>query len=317
MNNLAEQKNETQLRNSHSVDAVVEQLSSVVIGKTQQIKLATACLLARGHLLIEDVPGVGKTTLAQTIAATLGLPWKRIQFTSDLLPADIVGVSIFDSALNTFEFKPGPVFTSILLADEINRSPPKAQSALLQAMEEREVSVDGTSHQLPESFFVIATQNAADQLGAYPLPESQLDRFLVGIELGYPDTQSERELLAGGDRRERIQNLPALATEESLRSWRNAAAAQPVSDALLDYVQALLAESRHSGPEFGSTGLSPRAGLSLLNIARAWSFMHAHTGVLPEDVQAVFAAVAGHRLTGSVRAGAAASAAILERVPVQ
>jgi len=179
-----------------TVDAVIEQLSSVVIGKTPQIKLATACLIARGHLLIEDVPGVGKTTLAQTIGATLGLPWKRIQFTSDLLPADVVGVSIFNSSSNSFEFKPGPVFTSVLLADEINRSPPKSQSALLQAMEERKVSVDGVSHTLPESFFVIATQNAADQLGAYPLPESQLDRFLVGIELGYPDAASERELTA-------------------------------------------------------------------------------------------------------------------------
>lgn len=299
-----------------SVAAAIKQLSAIVLGKDTQIKLAIACLIARGHLLIEDVPGVGKTTLAQAIGATLGLPWKRIQFTSDLLPADIVGVSIYDTTTKSFDFKPGPIFTSILLADEINRSPPKAQSALLQAMEEREVSVDGVSHALARSFFVIATQNSADQLGAYPLPESQLDRFLAGIELGYPDPAAERELLATGDRRHHVSDLSPLANEQQLKFWSEAADAQPVSDALLDYVQALIAETRRCGTENGSHGLSPRAGLSLLNIAKAWSFMHGQPGVLPEDVQAVFASVAGHRLTGSVKAGRTLCAEILEHVPV-
>lgn len=299
-----------------SIDNVLDQLAEIVIGKNHQIQLAIACMVARGHLLIEDIPGVGKTTLAQALGATLGLPWKRIQFTSDLLPADIVGVSIFNTNSQSFEFKPGPVFTSVLLADEINRAPPKAQSALLQAMEERHVSVDGVDHSLPDSFFVIATQNAADQLGAYPLPESQLDRFLVGIELGYPDPASERELLKGGDRRASIAELAAVADEKSLQSWSSAAMSVTVSDSLLDYVQALLAETRHAGNEFGSPGLSPRAGLSLLSLARAWALIHRQDKVLPEDIQAVFPAVAGHRLTGSVQAGKAVSATILERVPV-
>ena len=299
-----------------SLEAVVEQVSSVLIGKPQQVKLAVACMLARGHLLIEDVPGVGKTTLAQAMGSTLGLPWKRIQFTSDLLPADIVGVSIFNTTTQSFEFKPGPVFTSVLLADEINRAPPKAQSAQLQAMEERTVSVDGVNHPLSDAFFVIATQNSADQLGAYPLPESQLDRFLVGIELGYPDQASERELLRSGDKRAGLTELAAIADENAMQGWINAAAQLPVSDTLLDYAQALLAETR-AGIDHDSPGLSPRAGLSLLALARAWALLHGNQQVLPEDVQAVFPAVAGHRLTGSVKKGKAVCAAILDRVPVR
>ena len=290
---------------------VLARLERVLLGKREQVTLALACLLARGHLLIEDVPGVGKTTLAQALGATLGLPWTRVQFTSDLLPADIVGVSVFDAASSRFEFRHGPVFTSVLLADEINRAPPKAQSALLEAMEERQVSVDGTTYPLEEDFFVIATQNPADQLGAYPLPESQLDRFLVGIEIGYPDPATERELLEHGDRRAGIAELEPVAGPADLHAWMGEVERVHVAAPVLDYVQALLAATREGG-----TGLSPRAGLALVRLARAFARLDGRDHALPDDVRDVFPALAGHRLTGRVGAGRAVAREVLDRVPM-
>lgn len=288
---------------------VLAQLERILLGKREQTTLAFACLLARGHLLIEDVPGVGKTTLAHALGATLGLPWTRVQFTSDLLPADVVGVSIFNANKQCFEFKPGPVFTSILLADEINRAPPKAQSALLEAMEERQVSVDGTTHELSDDFFVIATQNPADQLGAYPLPESQLDRFLVGIEIGYPSAEAERTLLEQGDTRSMASDLTAKLSSRELKQWISQCEAIHVSAPVLDYIQALLMASRIEG-----NGLSPRAGLSLVRLCKAFAFINARDHALPDDVRNVFPALAGHRLTGRVSSGYHRAREILEQV---
>jgi MoxR-like ATPase len=298
--------------------AVVAQLNRIVIGKDEAMRLALACLLARGHLLIEDIPGVGKSTLAQALAATLGLRAARVQFTSDLLPADILGVSIFDAQAQAFRFHAGPVFNSLLLADEINRAPPKTQSALLEAMEERQVSMDGATRALPDPFFVIATQNPVEQIGAYPLPESQLDRFLMAVELGYPDAAAERDLLAGGDRRSQVPSLPALADPPTLLEWQREAAAVHVAPALLDYVQALLAATRgNTGGETDAgarRGLSPRAGLMLLAAARAWALLCGRSMALPEDLQAVFPSVAGHRLASGARAGALQARALLRTV---
>jgi len=291
------------------LDNVQAQLDSILMGKREQTTLALACLLARGHLLIEDVPGVGKTTLAHALGATLGLDWTRVQFTSDLLPADVVGVSIFNSTEHRFEFKPGPVFTAILLADEINRAPPKAQSALLEAMEERQVTVDGITHALDEEFFVIATQNPTDQLGAFPLPESQLDRFLVGIEIGYPNAATERALLEQGDRRTQVGQLSALLSARELLRWRTDCESVHLSASMLDYIQALLSATRSGG-----TGLSPRAGLSLVRLCRAYAFIQRRDHVLPDDVRAVFPALAGHRLTGHVKSGQQKANDILEQV---
>ena len=300
--------------------AVLQQLGRIVVGKDEPLKLALACMLARGHLLIEDIPGVGKSTLAQALAATLGLKYSRIQFTSDLLPADVLGVSIFDERAQSFRFHAGPIFNSVVLADEINRAPPKTQSALLEAMEERQVSQDGQTRKLPDPFFVIATQNPVEQIGAYPLPESQLDRFLMAIELGYPDPAAERELLVSGDRRIRIADTPPAADSATLADWQREASEIHVAPALLDYVQALLAASRgHSasaGDNGGRHGLSPRAGLMLLAAARAWALIAGRPMVLPEDVQAVFPAVAGHRLAGGTRAGAVQAQALVRTVPL-
>jgi len=303
--------------------AVLAQLDGVVVGKQEPLKLAVACLLARGHLLIEDIPGVGKSTLAQALAVTLGLKYTRVQFTSDLLPADVLGVSIFDAEAQAFRFHPGPIFQSVVLADEINRAPPKTQSALLEAMEERQVSQDGVTRKLPEPFFVIATQNPVEQIGAYPLPESQLDRFLMSVELGYPDVAAERELLAGGDRRAQIPTLPALADPPTLLDWQREAAGVHVAPALLDYVQALLAATRGNlGGNGGASdagmrrGLSPRAGLLLVAAARAWALLAGRPMVVPEDVQAVFPSVAGHRLAGGARAGALQAKALLRAIAV-
>ena len=301
--------------------AVVDTLGSIVVGKQTPLKLALACLLARGHLLIEDIPGVGKSTLAQALAATLGLQYARVQFTSDLLPADVLGVSIFDPSTHAFRFHSGPIFHSIVLADEINRAPPKTQSALLEAMEERQVSIDGNTRPLPEPFFVIATQNPAEQIGAYPLPESQLDRFLMTIELGYPEPAAERDLLLSGDRRVRIAELAPCADAATLIAWQREAAAVHVAPALLDYVQALLAASRGAGASSGipagaHRGLSPRAGLLLVAASRAWALVAGRPMVLPEDVQAVFPAIAGHRLAGSARAGGPQAKALLRAVPL-
>ncbi len=308
---------------AHRLAVVLQQLAQIVVGKGAPLKLALACLLARGHLLIEDIPGVGKSTLAQALATTLGLKYARIQFTSDLLPADVLGVSIFDERAQAFRFHAGPIFHSVVLADEINRAPPKTQSALLEAMEERQVSMDGETRLLPEPFFVIATQNPAEQIGAYPLPESQLDRFLLAIELGYPDALSERELLAGGDRRAKLADVIPQADAATLTEWQREATAIHVAPALLDYLQALLAASRGhlAGPGAGSSGeagarrgLSPRAGLMLLAAARAWALLEGRAMVVPEDVQAVFSAVAGHRLAGGVRTGALQAQALIRAV---
>ena len=291
------------------LSGVVAQLETILLGKRRQIELSVACLIANGHLLIEDVPGVGKTTLAQGLSATLGLPWNRLQFTSDLLPADVIGVSVFNTSTHDFEFKKGPVFTSVLLADEINRAPPKAQSALLEAMEERQISLDGETYPLADEFFVIATQNPTDQLGAYPLPESQLDRFLVSLALGYPDSDEERTLLQTGDRRQSIQSLEPVAGPIQIKHWSESAAKLHVSDAVIDYIQALLNASRQ-----GDNGLSPRAGLSLVRLCKAFAYLQGRNHVTADDVQHVFPALAGHRLTGQVRSGVVAAQALLDSV---
>jgi MoxR-like ATPase len=298
--------------------AVLAQLDRVLVGKQDPLKLAFACLLARGHLLIEDIPGVGKSTLAQALATTLGLKYARVQFTSDLLPADVLGVSIFDTETRSFRFHPGPIFHSVVLADEINRAPPKTQSALMEAMEERQVSQDGETRKLSDPFFVIATQNPVEQIGAYPLPESQLDRFLMAIEIGYPDPSAERELLVSGDRRAQVPTLPPLADPPTLLEWQREVTNVHVAPALLDYVQALLAATRGNvgtGADAGARrGLSPRAGLLLLAAARAWAMLAGRPMVLPEDVQAVFPSVAGHRLAGGARAGVLQAQALLRAV---
>ena len=277
-----------------SINAVLSAAGQVILGKETQLRLALACLLARGHLLIEDLPGVGKTTLAHTLARLLGLQFSRIQFTSDLLPADIIGISIFDRERSDFRFLPGPLFAQVLLADEINRATPKTQSALLEAMEEGQVSSDGKTHTLPRPFFVIATQNPANQTGVFPLPESQLDRFLMRLELGYPDRQAERALLESGGRREQLPELSACFAPEQLASLQAEATAVHASPALLDYVQGLI-EATRNRPQF-IHGLSPRAALGLLAAARAHAFIAGRAMVLPEDVQAVLPGVACHRL---------------------
>src|SRR5512132_651010 len=278
-------------------EAVVAAAGQVILGKERQIRLAMACILARGHLLIEDVPGVGKTTLSHALARLLGLEYQRIQFTSDLLPADIIGVSIFDREKSVFRFHPGPIFAHIILADEINRASPKAQSALLEAMEEHQVTAEGEARLLPEPFFVIATQNPMHQVGTFPLPESQLDRFLMRISLGYPDAKAERELLRGAERRDMITHLQPARTAAQLAELQKAVPAMQVSDALLDYVQQLIQHTRTS-PKF-TQGLSPRAGVALLRAAQAWAMMEGRRQVLPEDVQAILPAVVGHRLHGN------------------
>ncbi len=271
-----------------------EALGRIILDKDEQIALALACLLARGHLLIEDLPGLGKTMLAQALARTLGLSYSRIQFTSDLLPADIVGVSVFRQESGEFEFQSGPVFSQLILADEVNRATPKAQSALLEGMEERQVSVDGHTRPLPQPFFVVATQNPADQIGTFPLPESQLDRFLMRIELGYPNEENERELITGEDRREMLQDIEPATTPERLLALQAKATSVHMSNALVDYIQALVRQTRKS-PDI-EIGLSTRGAQALAAAARAHAFVARHAGVYPDDVQAVFAAVAGHRL---------------------
>ena len=273
---------------------VLARAGEIILGKDRQIKMAMCCILARGHLLIEDVPGVGKTTLSHVIASLLGLQYQRIQFTSDLLPADVVGVSIFDRDSSTFRFHPGPIFSQVILADEINRASPKAQSALLEAMEEHQVTADGETMKLPEPFFVIATQNPSHQIGTFPLPESQLDRFLMRIKLGYPDKTAERALLKGEDRREMIARITTAMSVEELTTLQRDVTRIFVSDALVDYVQALILHTRDSA--HFEMGLSPRAGVALLRAAQSWALMCGRNQVLPEDVQAVAPAVVGHRL---------------------
>ena len=271
-----------------------QSLGSIILGKDQEISMALACLLARGHLLIEDLPGLGKTMLAQALARVLGLSYQRIQFTSDLLPADVVGVSVFRQQLGEFEFQPGPVFAQLVLADEVNRATPKAQSALLEAMEEQQVSVDGRTHALPQPFFVVATQNPSDQIGTFPLPESQLDRFLMRLELGYPNEENERVLLTGTDRLKLLAGIAPSMSPGLLEQLQEEVQRVHMSEALVDYIQALVRYTRES-PEI-ETGLSPRGALALVAAARAHALIEHHPGVFPDDVQAVFPAVAGHRL---------------------
>lgn len=273
---------------------VIEQANQILLGKERALRLALSCLLARGHLLIEDLPGVGKTTLAHLLAHLLGLQYQRIQFTSDLLPADILGVSIFDRERSVFRFHPGPIFSQLILADEINRATPKTQSALLEAMEEQQVTVDGETRALPEAFFVIATQNPLHQVGTFALPESQLDRFLMRIYLGYPDAAAERELLGGKDRRALVTAFEPVLDVASLRVIQREVEEVHAAPILIGYVQSLLEFSRRTA-EF-EHGLSPRAGIALLRSAKAWALLHGHDQVLPEDVQAVLGPVVGHRL---------------------
>ncbi|HEY4541298.1 MAG TPA: MoxR family ATPase [Noviherbaspirillum sp.] len=276
------------------VHQAARQVGEVVVGKEAQIRQSLVCLLAGGHLLIEDVPGVGKTTLAHALAISLGLKFNRLQFTSDLLPADVIGISIFDREKNGFVFHPGPVFTQVLLADEINRATPKTQSALLEVMEERQVTAEGVTRALPQPYFVIATQNPAHQIGTFQLPESQLDRFLMCISLGYPDAAAERALLMGEDRRAMLRELPTAMQPEELVQAQAALKDIHVSAALVDYVQALTQASRANGTF--ADGLSPRAAIALLQAARAWAALEGRNHVIPEDVQAVLVPVAAHRL---------------------
>lgn len=291
--------------NAHQplIASLLQQLTTVVVGKNDVVRQALTCLLAGGHLLIEDVPGVGKTTLAQALARTLGLRFARVQFTADLMPSDLTGASVWDRQEGRFTFHPGPLFTEVLLADEINRASPKTQSALLEAMEERQVSVDGATHRLPQPFFVIATQNPFEQSGTQALPESQLDRFLMRLSLGFPDPEAERALLRGEDRSALLQRLPALADAATLLALQHAAAAVRVAEPLLDTLQALLDATRHGGRFVH--GLSPRAGLALLRAARAHAFVHGRDYVAPDDLHAVLVPVAAHRLVSTTGAQAA------------
>jgi MoxR-like ATPase len=276
------------------LEQLIAAASQVILGKESQVRLALACLIARGHLLIEDVPGVGKTTLAHVLAKTLGLHFSRIQFTSDMLPADILGVSVYERDGGTFKFHPGPIFAQVILADEVNRATPKTQSALLEAMEEQQVTMETETRKLPEPFFVIATQNPSEQVGTFPLPESQLDRFLMRIELGYPDRDAERMLLAGTDRRDLLANLEPCLSPADLVELQAEAQQVHVAPALLDYVQAIVEYTRRS-PDYVA-GLSPRAALALVHAARAWALLEGRDRVIPEDVQAIVPGVATHRL---------------------
>ena len=288
-------------RSSHhhyqQLDQIIETISKVLLGKEHQVRLAMTCLLARGHLLIEDLPGMGKTLLAHTLAQVLGLNFNRLQFTSDLLPSDVVGVSIFDKSTASFRFMPGPIFTEVLLADEINRATPKSQSALLEAMEEHQVTVDSETMSLPEPFFVIATQNPASQMGTYPLPESQLDRFFMRIHIGYPEPEAERLLLERGDQRNVLKTIKPLLSTQELVKLQNEVEQVRASTSLIDYVQRLIQFSRNQN-EF-AYGLSPRGAWALVNSARAWAMLQHRDHVIPEDIQAVLPSIVEHRLRAS------------------
>ncbi|NOR20452.1 MAG: AAA domain-containing protein [Xanthomonadales bacterium] len=273
----------------------VKTVNQIILGKEQQVKLAFSCLLARGHLLIEDLPGVGKTTLAHALATVIGVRYQRIQFTSDLLPADILGVSIYRRDQEKFEFHPGPIFAELVLADEINRATPKSQSALLEAMAEGQVTIEGVTHALPKPFFVIATQNPLDLVGTFPLPDSQLDRFLLSISLGFPEPEVERELLIARDRSLMLQDTAAVISPDDVLQLNRACQRVHVSDALLDYVQALLAATRIS--RWFETGLSPRAGIALLQCCKAYAFLDGRDFAIPEDVKAIFPGLARHRIS--------------------
>lgn len=293
-----------------------QQVNSLLLGKSHEVRLAFVALLSGGHLLIEDLPGLGKTTLAHALASSLGLGFQRVQFTSDLLPADVLGVSVYDAQAHRFQFHPGPVFTQVLLADEINRAPPRTQSALLESMAEHQVTIDGATHALPAPFFVIATQNPVDLSGTFPLPDSQLDRFLLRLTLGYPNAESERALLSGSDRRDLIAQAEPCLSDQDVLQLRHAVEQVHASEALIHYVQALLARSRqYAGVR---VGLSPRAGIALLRAAKAYALLLGRSHVLPEDIQALFEAVAGHRLVAEAESvsGPALAKKILHSVPV-
>ncbi len=298
------------------LDKAVKQADEIILGKELVLRLALACLIARGHLLIEDMPGVGKTTLAHVLATVLGLKFNRVQFTSDLLPSDILGVSVYERDSGHFKFHPGPIFAQVILADEVNRATPKTQSALLEAMEEHQVTIEGETRKLPEPFFIIATQNPGHLVGTFPLPESQLDRFMMRLEIGYPGAHAERALLKGRDRRELIAEIKPVLGAALLLEIQARVPHVHVADALLDYVQALLEFSR-SSPKYLS-GLSPRAGLAVLRSAQAWAFMAGRNAVLPEDVQAVLPSVVNHRLRGAgkQRATQAAATQLLNAVAI-
>ncbi|MFC4260406.1 AAA family ATPase [Marinobacter lacisalsi] len=297
------------------IDAAITELNHIVLGKEPQIRLALCGLLAQGHLLIEDIPGMGKTTLSHALAKVMGLSYQRIQFTNDLLPADVLGFSMYDREAGSLIFHQGPIFAQVVLADEINRASPRTQSALLEAMEERQVSIEGETRPLPLPFFVIATQNPAEQGGTYPLPESQLDRFLMRLRLGYPDPKAERELLEGEDRRRMTERLRTMFHTEDLKTLQEGVARVSVSPALLDYVQNLLEESRRMPGLL--YGLSPRAGLGLVRASRAWALMEGRHHVLPDDVQTVFPAIAAHRLEqGDSGKGEQRVRQLLDQVPV-
>jgi len=299
------------------ITQLVDQVSTIIVGKHEQVMLSVICLLAGGHLLIEDVPGVGKTTLSQALARCLGLSYSRIQFTADLLPSDLIGVSVYERQREAFVFHPGPVFAQVLLADEINRAGPRTQSALLEAMEERQVSVEGETRPLPSPFFVIATQNPSEQLGTHPLPESQLDRFAMRLSLGYPDPAAERALLMGEDRRQALQHLQPLLSPAEWGAWQAKVNEVHVAAALLDYLQALLTASRDG--RWFAQGLSPRAGLSLLKLARARALFLGRGHVSPEDIQTLWVPAVAHRLVPLAQSGRSAAAqarALLEATQV-
>jgi MoxR-like ATPase len=294
-----------------AVDHIVASVGKVLLGKQQQIKLSLACLFAQGHLLIEDLPGMGKTTMAHALAKVLGLSFSRIQFTSDLLPADILGISVYDRNKSQFDFHPGPIFNQLLLADEINRTTPKTQSALLEAMAEGQVTIEGETRELPKPFFVIATQNPSTQAGTFPLPESQLDRFLMRIELGYPDPASEREMLQGADPRTQLAGVSTVISSQQLMKIQQQVLQIKVSDSLVDYLQRLVQFTRTD--DSFQCGLSPRGALAMLQCARAWALIQGRKYVIPEDIQAVMPGVAGHRLRGSVEQSAQSGEALVQR----
>ncbi|WP_456407832.1 AAA family ATPase [Thiolapillus sp.] len=300
------------LRDDPALQTLFNQANNIILGKPQALRLAMTCLLSQGHLLIEDLPGMGKTTLAHLLATLMGLDYQRIQFTSDLLPADVIGVSVYERRSEQFHFHQGPIFAQLILADEINRATPKTQSALLEAMEERQITAEGKTRPLPQPFFVIATQNPAHQVGTFPLPESQLDRFLMRLSLGYPDSATERLLLQGQGGRQMLERLQPVTGPADLARWQRASQAVFAADALLDYVQLLIEHSRNL---CDTAGLSPRAGLGLLQAARSWAWLEGREKVLPEDVQAVWPAIAGHRL-GQGSDGDNHAAQILQSVAI-